>query len=63
MALPGIAMSGYGMENDLAQSREAGFRFHLTKPVSFDRLQKASLPSSPASPQPNVPATVGAAPA
>lgn len=37
--LPGIALSGYGMEADLAHSREAGFKYHLTKPVSFDRLK------------------------
>jgi PAS domain S-box-containing protein len=37
--VPGIALSGYGMEHDLAQSREAGFKHHLTKPVSFDRLK------------------------
>ena len=37
--IPGIALSGYGMEADLAQSREAGFKYHLTKPVSFERLK------------------------
>jgi PAS domain S-box-containing protein len=37
--LPGIALSGYGMETDLAHSRAAGFKYHLTKPVSFDRLK------------------------
>ncbi len=37
--LPGIALSGYGMETDMAQSRAAGFKYHLTKPVSFDRLK------------------------
>ncbi len=37
--LPGIALSGYGMEADQVQSREAGFQYHLTKPVSFDRLK------------------------
>jgi PAS domain S-box-containing protein len=40
-SLSGIALSGYGMENDLEQSRAAGFRFHLTKPVSFDQLRKS----------------------
>ena len=33
-----IALSGYGMEEDLRQTREAGFAAHLTKPVSFDDL-------------------------
>jgi hypothetical protein len=37
------------MENDLAESRAAGFRFHLTKPVSFAQLKKhlAEFPSLP----------------
>jgi len=37
--LPGIALSGYGMENDIEESRKSGFTYHLTKPVSFDRLK------------------------
>ncbi len=37
--VPGIALSGYGMETDMAQSRQAGFKYHLTKPVSFERLK------------------------
>jgi signal transduction histidine kinase/ActR/RegA family two-component response regulator len=36
--LPGIAVSGYGMEDDVARSREAGFMHHLTKPIEIDRL-------------------------
>ena len=39
--LQGIALSGYGMEQDLAQSREAGFLGHLTKPVTFWTIEKA----------------------
>ena len=38
--LKGIAVSGYGMAEDIAQSREAGFSHHLTKPISLDRLKK-----------------------
>ncbi len=34
----GIAVSGYGMEEDVAQSSAAGFSAHLTKPVSADQL-------------------------
>jgi signal transduction histidine kinase len=34
-----IALSGYGMEEDLRRSREAGFAAHLTKPVSFAALE------------------------
>lgn len=35
----GIALSGYGMEQDLRRSAEAGFAAHLTKPVEFRRLE------------------------
>ena len=38
--LPGIALSGYGMEQDIVRSREAGFVGHLTKPVTFRTLEK-----------------------
>jgi two-component system CheB/CheR fusion protein len=37
--LKGIALSGYGMEEDLRRSREAGFEKHLTKPINFQSLQ------------------------
>jgi CheY-like chemotaxis protein len=36
--LPGIALSGYGMEEDVRGSLEAGFARHLTKPVEFQTL-------------------------
>ena len=36
--IQGIVLSGYGMERDVAQSREAGFLDHLTKPVNVERL-------------------------
>ncbi|HEV7515226.1 MAG TPA: ATP-binding protein, partial [Thermoanaerobaculia bacterium] len=39
--LLGIALSGYGMEEDIAKSRESGFAIHLTKPVSLDTLRAA----------------------
>lgn len=50
-----IAMSGYGMEDDLERSRRAGFAEHLTKPVDFDSLHQAIARlaraiASPASP-------------
>jgi len=38
--LKGIALSGYGMEEDVARSHEAGFITHLTKPVDFHQLQR-----------------------
>ena len=37
-SLRGIAVSGYGMEADVARSRAAGFIHHLTKPIEIDRL-------------------------
>jgi CheY-like chemotaxis protein len=37
----GIALSGYGMEEDVRRSSEAGFNEHLTKPVDLDRLEAA----------------------
>ncbi len=39
--LPAIALSGYGQEADLQQSRDAGFLEHLVKPVSIPRLEEA----------------------
>jgi PAS domain S-box-containing protein len=39
-ALRGIALSGYGMEEDMVRTREAGFSFHLVKPVDFDELAR-----------------------
>jgi len=33
-----IALTGYGMESDIAASQEAGFAEHLTKPVDFATL-------------------------
>ena len=35
----GIALSGFGMEEDRRRSTEAGFRYHLTKPIDFAVLQ------------------------
>ena len=36
--LRGIALSGFGMEEDVRRAEEAGFSRHLTKPVDFDLL-------------------------
>jgi signal transduction histidine kinase/CheY-like chemotaxis protein len=38
--LPGIALSGFGSEQDINQAREAGFSEHLTKPINFEQLEK-----------------------
>ena len=39
--LRGIALSGYGMEEDVRRSLEAGFALHLTKPINPQDLQAA----------------------
>jgi CheY-like chemotaxis protein len=36
-----IALSGFGMPEDIKKSLEAGFLEHITKPINFERLQKA----------------------
>jgi CheY-like chemotaxis protein len=38
--LSGIALSGYGMDEDIARSRESGFVAHLIKPVDFHQLER-----------------------
>ncbi|HEX4653203.1 MAG TPA: ATP-binding protein [Candidatus Udaeobacter sp.] len=38
--LPGIALSGFGSEQDVEQAKQAGFSEHLTKPINFERLEK-----------------------
>ncbi|HLW34278.1 MAG TPA: ATP-binding protein [Chthoniobacterales bacterium] len=37
--LKGIALTGFGMDEDIARSKRAGFDFHLTKPVDFQELR------------------------
>jgi len=39
--IPGVVMSGYGLEEDLQRSSAAGFLEHLTKPITIDRLMDA----------------------
>ena len=39
--LRGIALTGYGMEDDLRRTREVGFVEHLVKPVDFSQLRRA----------------------
>jgi CheY-like chemotaxis protein len=39
--IKGIAISGYGMEEDIERSREAGFGDHLVKPVTLPRVEQA----------------------
>ena len=42
-----IALTGFGMEKDLEASMEAGFRYHLTKPVDFAALLEALAAAAP----------------
>ncbi len=35
-----VAISGYGQEEDFNKSKEAGFSYHLVKPVGIDELVK-----------------------
>ena len=39
--LQGIALTGYGMEEDLVRSHNAGFATHLIKPVRVQSLEAA----------------------
>ncbi len=39
--LPGIALTGYGMDHDIVRSQAAGFLVHLTKPVAMQALDRA----------------------
>jgi signal transduction histidine kinase len=39
--VPALAVSGFGMEDDVRASREAGFNEHLVKPVDLTKLQGA----------------------
>ncbi len=39
----GVALSGYGMQEDLERSSAAGFSHHLTKPVDFPLLDRTLI--------------------
>src|SRR3989442_2608702 len=38
-AVTAIALTGFGKDEDIQRSKEAGFDFHLTKPVDFHELR------------------------
>jgi two-component system CheB/CheR fusion protein len=40
-AMKGIAISGYGMDEDIRKSKESGFDEHFVKPLSLDVLDEA----------------------
>jgi CheY-like chemotaxis protein len=35
-----IALTGYGQDSDLQRSKEAGFDYHLVKPVGLDEIEE-----------------------
>jgi CheY-like chemotaxis protein len=35
-----VAQSGWGQPDDVRQCREAGFNYHLTKPIDFQKLKE-----------------------
>jgi CheY-like chemotaxis protein len=39
--IPAIALTGFGMEEDVAKCMEAGFNDHITKPVNLQKLELA----------------------
>jgi CheY-like chemotaxis protein len=47
----GIALTGFGMEEDLRRSQDGGFNYHLIKPVDLNRLD-ALIQQAGAGPQP-----------
>ena len=36
----GVAISGFGMENDVCRARASGFTEHLTKPITMEHLER-----------------------
>lgn len=45
--LKGIALSGFGTDEDVQRSMEAGFDYHLTKPIKFQDLRSLLEKISP----------------
>ena len=50
--VPGIALTGYGEDDNLRACEEAGFAARLLKPVVFDRLVKTMETLLPGAPRP-----------
>lgn len=44
----GIALTGFGMEEDVRKSREAGFKHHLVKPIDLTKLDLLIQEGAPA---------------
>ncbi len=41
--IPAIALTGFGMEEDIQKSQAAGFATHMTKPIDFTKLESMIL--------------------
>lgn len=41
LGISGVALTGYGMDADIAHAHAMGFTLHLTKPVQIGDLEKA----------------------
>lgn len=41
LGIIGVALTGYGMDADVAQARAMGFVLHLTKPIQIGDLDRA----------------------
>ena len=39
--IPAIALTGFGMQQDVERAQQAGFDAHLTKPVNLQKLEAA----------------------
>ena len=51
----GIALTGFGMEQDIRKSREVGFQHHLVKPIDLNKLDaliQESVAAAPTVPHP-----------
>jgi signal transduction histidine kinase/HAMP domain-containing protein len=46
----GIALTGFGMEEDIRKSRDAGFKHHLVKPIDLTKLDLLIQESAAAAP-------------
>ena len=49
--LLGIALTGFGMEEDIRRGREAGFQHHLVKPIDLNKLDSLIQNANVLSPQ------------
>jgi hypothetical protein len=43
-----VAVTGWGQDADRAKSKEAGFDYHLVKPVDFESLTEVLTAGRPA---------------